>query len=80
MHIFRAACLSLFLETLWTAIAINWIVEDTQGHIFTDQTVVFYMETTCGHPDDQRDFGCPPLLYICIPTIMVSTDCVYLSA
>lgn len=53
------------------------MVEDTLGHAFTDQTVVFYMETTCGRHDDQREFD---RLYICIPAIMVSTDCVYLSA
>lgn len=31
------------------------------------------METTCGHPDDQKEYGRPPLLYIYIPAIMVST-------
>lgn len=58
----------------------SYKVEDTQGHIFTDQTVVFNMETTCGQPDDQREFDHPPWLYICIPAIMVSTDCVHVSA
>lgn len=78
MHFFsRAVCLSHFLEALQTVIAIKRMVEDTLGHAFTDQTVVFYMETTCGRPDDQREFD---RLYICIPAIMVSTDCVYLSA
>lgn len=65
---------SRVLETLWTAITtIKWIVEDMRGHIVTDQTLEFYMETTCGHTIDL-----PPLPSICIPTIMVSTDCVNL--
>lgn len=50
------------------------------GHIFTDQTVVFNMETTCGHPDDQREFDQSLQLYICISDMVVSTDCVYLSS
>lgn len=72
MHFFRVVCLSHFLETLQTAI--KWNVEDTQGHIFTDQTVVFYMETTCGQSDDQREFAIympppscfPVTVYICL--------------
>lgn len=41
--------------------------------MLTDQTVGFYMETSCGHTDDQEEHGHPPLLYISLPAIMVST-------
>lgn len=42
----------------------SYKVEDTQGHIFTDQTVVFNMETTCGQSDDQKEFPHLAWLYI----------------
>lgn len=40
--------------------------EDTKGHIFTDQTVVFNMETTGGQCDNQKEFTHPTRLYIYI--------------
>lgn len=48
------------------------------GHIFTDQTVVFYMETTSGQTDDQNLTSLQRCIYV--SAIMVSTACVYLSS
>lgn len=45
---------------------IKWVAGDMRGHISTDQTVAFHMETTCGQHADQREFENLPALYIFI--------------